>query len=151
ITAPSTTSVLPTNAQVSEQLQLISRQAKLLDAGETSGAAVAKIKDAFNKVEDLSRATTLTAEQQVALQDMKAAITRIDQASVEANGLRTLEAKSAQIGAQSSRVEAVAGNISRSLDLTSTAATDAQIEQKLNAITRAAQDARAARTLEEQV
>jgi hypothetical protein len=151
VTAPSTTAMLPNNAQVADQLQLISRQTKLLDGTEASTAAVNKIKDAWTKVEDLTAGANLTADQQAAMAQMRQSIANIDRASVEATGLRTLESKSAQIGTQSTRVEALTSDIAKGVNTASPTAAEIQVQQKLSNINKAAQEVRAARTLDDQI
>jgi hypothetical protein len=152
-TTPSTTSMLPNNAQVSDQLELISRQARLVDGSEAGAAAVNKIKDAFTRVKELTTTTTgtLTDEQNIALQRIGQSIDQLDQASVEATGLRSFEVNARQIAQQSGRVETLSAGIAKSVDLRSGAAVDAQLEQRLTKINQAAQDVRTAGTFEKQV
>jgi len=151
VTAPSTTAAVPVNAQVSEQLQFISRQSKLIDAGEAGTTAVTRIKEAFTKIEDLTAGETLTAQQSAALREIKASINTIDQASVEATGLRRFETNTARIGEQAGRVETITGRIAQSEVMTSQVAVDAQLEQKLANINSAAREVTTAKTLDEQI
>ncbi|MBS2006449.1 MAG: hypothetical protein JST01_05385, partial [Cyanobacteria bacterium SZAS TMP-1] len=151
VTAPSASgAALSTNAQVSENLQFISRQAKLLDAGEAGSNAVVKIKDAFTKVEELT-AGQLSADQSAALNRIRQTISTIDQASVEATGLRRFETNAARIAEQSGRVESITARVAQTVDMTSPAALDARLEQKLSKINSAAQEINTAKTLDQQI
>ncbi len=112
---------------------------------------MSRIKDAWAKVEDLTAGTTMTADQVAALQDMRASLAKIDQASVEATGLRTFANKAAQIGTKTAQVEAYTADLSRGINLSEPAAIEAGVEQKLNTINQSARDIQVARTMEDQI
>ncbi|MBU6454914.1 MAG: hypothetical protein KGS72_24305 [Cyanobacteria bacterium REEB67] len=150
-TTASTGSMVPTNAQVSDQLQLISRQSRLIDASESGVNALTRIKNAYTRIEELTAGETLGTEQSAALRQIKESIGDLDRASVEATGLRRFESTAPKITEQSTRVEALSERLSQSVDLAAPAARQVQLDQRLAEISRTAQEVKSATTLDDQV
>ncbi len=133
-------------AQVSDNLDFISRQSKTLTNAVDDVHTVARIKDSLVKIDELGGQALFKGEKAAIYQELKQSVAKLDRAAVEAQGLRSFEANTAAITKEANHVAGLSTRVAEN----STLRADANVSQRLVNIEKAAVEVKTASTFEQQ-